>query len=199
MTCRAGARLLGCISLIGLACLPVGTRTAPAALNPELAVRRFIEGYGTTVRGRVVRLFHPDADIRLAGLRAAARGRRGIDQLLQYAQAAEARLSLSELSRSGDTVFCRIAEDNAWLRALGADSLRYSARFVFRGGRIAHAEIRIRPGSRAALGRSAMPFALWAREQEPEAIEQILPGGRPEFSRANAVLLLDLIRRWQRR
>ena len=188
---------LGLSLVSALACLPARVRSTPGPVNPELGVRQFAEGYGGPSRARLTRLFHSDADIQLAGFGVAARGRRGIDQLLQYAQAAEAGLSLSELSRSGDTVRCQLAEGNDWLRALGADSLRYAARFVFRGNRIAEAEIRLRGGSRSALGRAALPFINWLREHEPGAVEQVLPGGRPEFTPAGARRLLELIRRWR--
>jgi len=195
MSGRAMARLLACL-LVGLACLPVRSRSTAPAVNPELVVRKFAEGFGSGT-GRLTRLFLNDAEVRLAGLGVGFRGRREIERLLDYARAAEARLELSALERRGDTVFCRLAEDNAWLRALGADSLRYSARFLFQGGRVAEAEIRLLPGSRAALGRSGMAFALWVRDHAPGAIERILPGGRPEFSRDSVRQLLELIRRWQ--
>ena len=193
---RAAARLLVCL-LVGLACLPVRSRSTAPAVNPELVVRQFAEGFGGTGTGRLTRLFLADAEVRLAGLGVGFRGRREIERLLDYARAAEARFELSALERRGDTVRCRLTEDNAWLRALGADSLRYSARFLFQGGRVAEVEIRLLPGSRAALGRSGMAFALWVRDREPEAIERILPGGRPDFSRDSARLLLELIRRWR--
>ncbi|MFO7639055.1 MAG: hypothetical protein R6X14_07155 [bacterium] len=193
---RAAARLLVCL-LAGLACMPSGSRPGGSAVNPELVVWQFARGYGGPGGARLARLFLPEADVRLAGLGTSARGRRGIARLLDYARAVEASLSLSGLERSGDTVTCRLAEDNAWLRALGADSLRYAARFVFRGARIADAEFRLLPGSKSALGRTAMPFARWVRKQEPGAIEQLLPGGRPELTGANARRLRELISRWR--
>lgn len=183
--------------LTGLACLAAAGRSAAPTNNPELAVRQFADGYGRYSAGRVLRLFEKDAVINLVGLGVTARGRRGIDGLLEYARAAGAELALSGLERRGDTVSCRLRETNNWLRALALDSIAHDARFIFTGSRIARADIRLLPASRSELGHAGLGFGRWVRDNDPAAIEQVLPGGRPDLSAENARLLLELIARWR--
>jgi hypothetical protein len=117
---------------------------------------------------------------------------------LEFDQGANTVLAVTDVSTTGDTIASDIIERNDVLTALGVPVLHHKARMVLKDGLIYRISPREPPLEVAAFADSVITFMQWLRTNQPEAYEQLWPGGRFNYSRQVGEEMPGLIDEWRR-
>lgn len=163
----------------------------------SVVVERFVSGFGREQPRRLLRLFTPEPWVEIAGVGVVVQGRTGIGDLLAYGRAVRSRLKLLEIEVEGDSVVCRLAEENVWLELLDRNPLEYQAVFFLAGDKIGGIRIRLASSSQVELTPAGIRFLNWLRHYQPDAVRRLLPDGRFRFNEENGRMLVELVRRWR--
>jgi hypothetical protein len=187
----AGLLFVGCAGFITE---PVG-RGRDSRINTQL-VNSFVNGFGQSRGTRLVRLFAENAGIEIKGVGMVAQGITELRDFLDYGRAVNSRLTLSSLRIEDDSVFGKLAENNEWLKQLGLEPMLYDATFVLEGNKIKQVIIEVDPVYSARLMGKGLAFFNWLRQNEPEALKELMPDGKFRFDAENGKFFLELIKRW---
>lgn len=125
-------------------------------------------------------------------------GKDQIRQLQEWDSATAGTLNVSELTALGDTISCRLTEQNDWFRLLGIDTIHYdSARFIFHEGSIIAIRAIINDQSVHMIQNAFIAMRNWARTERPEALDMLMPKGDFIYDAALAEPWLTLLREWR--
>lgn len=162
-----------------------------------MVVRGFVERFGSQRTGAVLGLFADTGRVEFRGLGIAFQGRSRIRELLGYGKVVGSSMTMLDAGEEDGFVVGRLREENEWTRMLGIEGLFYRARFLVLGGRVVRAELEPEPNTKARLKEPLAGFVFWLKENEPETLAQLLPGGRLAFDARNGRRLLDALHRWE--
>ncbi|NPV13709.1 hypothetical protein HPY86_02100 [candidate division WOR-3 bacterium] len=190
--------LIVSLLLISFACSPVFHEKGKGRSGSGLGVvRSFVQGLGRQSDNRLIRFWTDTPFLEVKGLGVVAQGRKEIKDFLGYARTVDVKLSMSELTMIGDTIFCRLEETNRWLHLVGVEPMIYEARFVIAEGKIDGLIVEPEQGVWIMLTGPALSFGKWLKSEEPGALEVLMPGGRFRFTPENGRRLVELISRWR--
>ncbi len=183
--------------LCGCSGLFIGSGSGEKGRGVSLsAVQVFVNGFGQKKGSSLVGLFDSDAVIEIKGLGVVAQGKKELIDLFAYAQAVRSRLNSFDFRTEQETVFCRLIEQNQVYDLSGLGSVSYDAWFVFEKRRVFRLIIRPDAGSGALMIRQGLGFFKWLKENEPNAVSELMPDGKFRFSAENGRKLLELVARW---
>jgi hypothetical protein len=95
----------------------------------------------------------------------------------------------------GETVTARAQETSEWLRLAGITAVHYdSLRYTFRDGLIVDVRAVLAQETWEAVARAMNRILPWARENHPEQLERLMPGGEFLYSAESAAGWLELLR-----
>lgn len=103
---------------------------------------------------------------------------------------------LGELQTDGDRVWVDVTEINDYLRLVDRGASRYRLTWFIEEGRISGSLIESLEPSSAPRGRTE-ELLTWARANEPEEIEALMPGGRIDPSGDHPERMRALLERWR--
>jgi hypothetical protein len=196
-TCRPG--LLAAALLLGIAACGIVTRSVREQRDADLVVRDFCRSFGRQRGLAILSLFADSARFDIGGMSVSFVGRQDIARLADYGVAVHERLVARDIEVVRDTVVCRLEESNDWLGLLGVKRAYYDGRFRVSGGRILGAQLDLVPESREELAGKLGGFLVWLVAQDPKALQQLLPGGRPAFDSRVVPKLIKRLRQWRAR
>ena len=191
--------LLAAVLLLSVTACGTVTTSARRQGGVDLVVQDFCRSFGRQRGLAVLNLFADSARFDIEGISVSFVGRQDIARLADYGVAVHERLVVREPEVTLDTVRCRLQESNDWLALLGVERATYAGRFLVSGGRIIHAQLALTPDSRDELAGKLTGFLMWLRSQDPKALQQILPGGRPAYDSKVVPELMDRLRQWRAR
>jgi hypothetical protein len=165
----------------------------------DLVVRDFCRSFGRQKGLAILSLFADSARFDIGGMSVSFVGREDIARLADYGVAVHERLVARDLEVMQDTVLCRLEESNDWLGLLGVKRACYDGRFRVSGGRILGAQLDLIPESREELAGKLAGFLTWLLVQDPDALQQLLPGGRPAFDSRVVPQFINRLRQWRSR
>ena len=185
--------------LSGLVACGTVTRSARGQCGADLVVRDFCRSFGRQKGLAIVSLFEDSARFDLEGLSVSFVGRDGLARLADYGAAVHSRLAARDVEVRQETVRCRLEESNDWLGPLGVKHASYDGRFRVSGARILEAQVSLTPESRDELGGRLASFVTWLLNEDPKALQRLLPGGRPAYDANVVPELVARLRQWQSR
>ena len=191
--------LLVAASFLSVAGCGTVTRSARGQGGADLVVRDFCRSFGRQKGLAILNLFTDSARFDIEGVSVSFVGRGDIARFADYGVAAHERLVARDLEVVQETVLCRIEESNDWLALLGVKRAYYDARFRVSGGRILGARLTLIPESREELAGKLAGFLAWLLAQDPKALQQLLPGGRPAYDSRVVPELISRLRQWRAR
>lgn len=162
-----------------------------------VVVQSFVRGFGQRPGFRLSSLFTGNVRVEIKGLGVIAQGKRELDGLFGYASAVKSKLKAFDVSVRGDTVFCRLEEENRLLSLLGLGPVSYEASFIFEGSKVSALVIKPGPGTGAILFGQGLGFLNWLKENEAEAVDELMPGGKFRFTAESGKRLVELVSRWR--
>lgn len=180
--------------LVVLACTGCASQQDPARFlghYVELQSSRDVEG--------LLALHTTDVEFLIPG-QEPIRGTSALRDLYKWDAVLRSELLMGGIRTEGDTIVIdSIVERNEWFTALGLDEVRYmpGTRFVLEEGRIAG----IYPAAfddetQQRLMERFQPLMNWLGEHRPDALQQLLPGGRFRYDASTAELWLEVLADW---
>ncbi len=191
--------LLAPVLFLGLSVCGTATRSARGQGGADLVVRDFCRSFGRQKGLAVLNLFADSARFDIDDVSVSFVGPEDIARLAEYGVAVHERLVARDLEVAQDMVRCRLEESNDWLALLGVKHAYYVGRFRVSGGRILGAQLTLVPESREELTGKLTRFLAWLLVQDPKALEQLLPGGRPMYDSRVVPQLINRLRQWRAR
>lgn len=191
--------LLAVVLVLGIAGCGTATRSARGRSRADLVVKDFCRSFGRQKGLAILNLFAGSARFDIDDMSVSFVGPEDIARLAEYGVAAHVRLVVRDLIAAEDTVRCRLEESNDWLALLGVKHAHYDGRFLVSGGRILRARLALIPESREELTGKLAGFLAWLLVQDPKALEQLLPGGRPAYDSRVVPEFINRLRQWRAR
>lgn len=191
--------LLAVTLVLGIAGCGTATRSTRGQGGADLVVKDFCRSFGRQKGLAILNLFADSARYDIDDLSISFVGPEDIARLAEYGVAAHVRLVVRDLVVAEDTVRCRLEESNDWLALLGVKHAYYDGRFRVSGGRILGARLTLVPESREELAGKLTGFLAWLLVQDPKALEQLMPGGRPMYDSRVVPQLVNRLRQWRAR
>jgi hypothetical protein len=185
--------------LLGVVACGTVTRSVRGQGDGDLVVQDFCRSFGRQKGLAILNLFADSARFDIRGVSVSFVGRDDIARLADYGVAVHERLVARDLQVVQDSVSCRLEESNDWLELLGVEHAYYAGRFRVSGGRILGAQLDLVPESREELAGRLAGFLAWLLVQDPAALQQLLPGGRPAYDSRVVPELINRLRQWRAR
>ena len=166
--------------------------------SPDLLdlVKRYPEVYNTHDVEKIVPLYAADAVFEVVG-QVSLQGINQIRDITQYDSVLNIHMSIGDLQRHGDTVFCRLTETNDWLKVAEIDIAYYLAAFVFKKRLITYISAKAEPKTAEAFRQVLTPLMKWARVEKPDILREMMPEGKFNYNALNAGKTLALLKTWK--
>ena len=166
--------------------------------SPDLLdlVKRYPEVYNTHDVEKIVSLYAADAVFEVVG-QVSLQGINQIRDITQYDSVLNIHMSIGDLQRHGDTVFCRLTETNDWLKVAEIDIAYYLAAFVFKKRFITYISAKAEPKTAEAFRQVLTPLMKWARVEKPDILREMMPEGKFNYNALNAGKTLALLKTWK--
>jgi len=177
--------------------LLIGCNTNKSNIN---IFNKYISAHNSHDVGATIKYFRSDATFELPGQDTLF----GMDRILsleEWDAALNSNLQASSFVESGDTVIVNsIVERNDWFKNMGIDSIVYNpgTKIVFEDGLIKA----IKPSSlikesRESIINRLQMFMNWAKLVHPDELKELLPEGKFEYKKENAIKWVALLKEWQ--
>jgi ketosteroid isomerase-like protein len=166
--------------------------------SPESVVQGYREAFNSHNIDSLMRYYADDVVFEVAGLGMSLTGRESVRGVAEYDSVLNTIMSLSNMTVSGDSVFCELSETNDWLNAAGISQAYYSrAVFVVPGSEISYIEAELSDSSAARINGVLDSLISWADQYCPERLEEMMPLGAFVYNADNAANSLDLLMEWR--
>ena len=152
--------------------------------------------YNTHNVNDIVNLYADDAVFEVVG-QFSLSGKDQIRGITKYDSVLNIKMSVSNIETVGDSVFCNLSETNDWLQIAEIGEAHYSVIFVFRDGLISKIIASAKPETAEAFKNVFTPLMIWAKENEPDLLSEMMPGGKFIYNAENAVKTLTLLTEWK--
>jgi hypothetical protein len=107
------------------------------------------------------------------------RGRDKLQPIADWDACLNTRLSVSEVRIIEDTANFRLAERNDWFRLAGLEEAIYEPAWIrFRDGLVVEVHAEQDPGNRDRFLPTWQDVMAWVKERHPEALRELMPGGK---------------------
>jgi hypothetical protein len=191
--------LFAAASFLSMTGCGTATRSARGPGGADLVVRDFCRRFGRQKGLAILNLFADSARFDIDNVSVSFVGAEDIARLADYGVAVNERLVARDFEVVQDTVRCRLEESNDWLALLGVKHAYYDGRFRVSGGRILSARLSLVPESREELSGKLAGFLAWLLVEDPKALGQLLPGGRPAYDSRVIPEFINRLRQWRAR
>ena len=166
---------------------------------PDLAerVREYEAIYNTHDVDKIMSFYTDDVRFEIVGVWV-KHGKESVRELAEWDEATNLRMTISDISVSGDTATFILAEQNEWWTLAGIGEVRYEPCVtVFRDGLICELRATMTQESIDAYAKSWPSIIAWAKQHRPELVAELLPGGRFIYGREPARKWLSLLQEWR--
>ncbi len=107
-------------------------------------------------------------------------------------------LKLESMTSKGDTVFCRVVENNDWFRAIDITDLVHDPSvFVVNNGKIKKIIVYPSEKSRKEIEAAIGELYQWSQKVQDSTINDLLQNGQFVYSAKAAEKWHDLFNRWK--
>jgi hypothetical protein len=106
-------------------------------------------------------------------------------------------MSVSNIETVKDSVFCNLSETNDCLQTAEIGEAHYSVIIIFKDGLISKIIASAKPETAKAFNNVLTPLMTWAKENKPDLLNEMMPGGRFIYNAENATKTLALLTEWK--
>jgi len=124
-------------------------------------------------------------------------GKDQIRDITKYDSVLNIKMSVSNIETGRDSVFCDLAETNDWLQIAEIGEAHYSVIFVFKDGLISKISASAKPETAKAFNNVLTPLMIWAKENKPDLLNEMMPEGKFIYNAENATKTLALLTEWK--
>ncbi len=118
-------------------------------------------------------------------------------KVTEFDAATNTHRALKTTRVEGDTIHADLTETSELLNAAGINEARFEGVFVVKGGRIKAIRLEPKPETREATQRALSSFREWAARERPDALAEVMPGGRMSYSAETGRKMLGLMHEWR--
>lgn len=124
-------------------------------------------------------------------------GKDNMSQIEKWDSVLNSRLAFNIMVTRGDSVFCRVTEQNDWFKKAGVDKIEYSPVVVIAHQGLIHKFIATPPTDVGQHIEEVMrSLYTWSTETNDSTLHHLLPDGKFIYSAESASRWLDLLDRW---
>jgi hypothetical protein len=152
--------------------------------------------YNTHDVNDIVNLYADDAIFEVTG-QFSLNGKDQIRDITKYDSVLNIKMSVSNIEMVGDSVFCNLSETNDWLQIAEIGEAHYSVIFTFKDGLISKIIASAKPETAKAFNNVLTPLMIWAKENKPDLLTEMMPGGKFIYNAENATKILALLTKWK--
>jgi len=124
-------------------------------------------------------------------------GKDQIRGITKYDSVLNIKMSVSNIETVKDSVFCNLSETNDWLQIAEIGEAHYSVIFVFKDGLISKISASAKPETAEAFNNVLTPLLIWAKENKPDLLTEMMPEGKFIYNAENATKTLNLLTEWK--
>ena len=152
--------------------------------------------YNTHNVNDIVNLYADDAVFEVVG-QFSLKGKDQIAGITKYDSVLNIKMSVSNIETVGDSVFCNLSETNDWLRIAEIGEAHYSVIFVFKDDLISKIIASAKPETAEAFNNVLGSLLIWAKENKPDLLTEMMPEGKFIYNAENAMKTLALLTEWK--
>ncbi len=164
--------------------------------NLTQLTQRYPTVYNTHNVNDIVNLYADDAVFEVAG-QFSFNGKDQVRDITKYDSVLNIKMSVSNIETVGDSVFCNLSETNDWLQTAEIGEAHYSVIFVFKDGLISKISAEAKPETAEAFNNVLTPLMIWAKENKPDLLAEMMPEGKFIYNAENAMKTLNLLTEWK--
>jgi hypothetical protein len=160
-------------------------------------VRQYQDTYNTHDNEKLMSLYADDITFEIVGVWI-KQGKPAVRELAEWDKATNLRMTISDISVSGDTATFKLVEENDWWTLANIGKVCYEpCVMVFRNGLISELRATMCQESLDAYARMWPSIIAWAKKHRHETLKELLPGGEFIYGAEAAHKWLDLLREWR--
>jgi hypothetical protein len=152
--------------------------------------------YNTRDVSDILNLYADDAIFEVRG-QFSLSGKNQIRDITKYDSVLNINMSVGNIETVGDSVFCTLSETNDWLRTAEIGEAHYSVIFIFKEGLVSKIIASAKPRTAKAFNNVLTPLMIWAKENKPDLLSEMMPGGKFIYNAENATKTLALLTEWK--
>jgi hypothetical protein len=128
----------------------------------------------------------------------ARKGKAAMRELAEWDRVTNLHMAFSDIVVNGDTVTCKLVENNDWWRLAGIGEVQYQpCVMVFHNGLISEMRATMTQESLDRYAEKWPSIISWAKEHRGEEVKGLLPGGKFIYSAEAAKKWLALLQAWR--
>lgn len=158
-------------------------------------VKVYEKAYNSHNLERIMSLYAENATFEVVG-QFVLKSKEQIRDLTEYDIALNIHMYISEYIAKGDTIICKLAETNDWLKTAGIKKAHYSMKLVFSNGLIKLLRAKATSETNQAFSQMFNPLTEWASKERPLRLAEMMPAGRFVYNSENAKKALALLQEW---
>jgi hypothetical protein len=152
--------------------------------------------YNTRDVSDILNLYADDAIFEVTG-QFSLSGKNQIRDITKYDSVLNINMSVGNIETAGDSVFCTLSETNDWLRTAEIGEAHYSVIFIFKEGLVSKIIASAEPRTANAFNNVLTPLMIWAKENKPDLLSEMMPEGKFIYNAENATKTLALLTEWK--
>jgi hypothetical protein len=142
-------------------------------------------------------LYHERIEFELAGVWLKS-GKEDIRELAEWDAALNSSLRFEAIEVKGDSVFCKVIEENDWFKGVGIDQIIHDPTiFIVADGQIRKIIARPSEGVGAEIGIKLGSIYSWSKQTGDTAINELIIDGEFIYSGEAAKKWLVLLSNWK--
>jgi len=176
--------------------LVIGLLNLSCSQNLTQLTQNYPIVYNTHNVNDIVNLYADDAVFKVVG-QFSLSGKDQIRDITKYDSVLNIKMSVSNIETVKDSVFCNLSETNDWLQIAEIGEAHYSVIFVFKDGLISKISASAKPETAEAFNNVLTPLLIWAKENKPDLLTEMMPEGKFIYNAENATKTLNLLTEWK--
>jgi hypothetical protein len=167
--------------------------------GPDLAeyVRAYEATYNAHDTEKLMSFYDDDIRFEIVGVWVKS-GKQAMRELAEWDRATNLRMTISDISVSGNSVTCKLVETNDWWKLAGIGEVLYEpCIMVFRNSLMTEMQAKMASSSVEAYMKAWSAIHKWASQNRSEALAELLPDGQFIYGEGPARKWLELLREWR--
>ncbi|UCC79744.1 MAG: nuclear transport factor 2 family protein [Candidatus Zixiibacteriota bacterium] len=166
--------------------------------SPQKVVEDYVKAYNSHQVDNIMALYHDSVSFEVTGFNMNFKGKQSVRSIAEYDSVLNTIMTLSNISASGDTVYCSLSEYNNWVDAAEIPAAYYPrTTFVVKDNKITRLYAEIADSSLENFERVLDYFVFWGNDKYPEKMRKIAPDGDFIYNAGNGAMVVEMLREWK--
>jgi hypothetical protein len=166
--------------------------------SPEKVVEDFAKTYNTHQVSDIMALYADNVTFEVTGFNMNFKGKESVRSIAEYDSALNTIMTLTNITASGDTVFCFLSEYNNWVEAAEIPAANYPRTiFIVEDSKIKSLYAEIADSTLENFERVLDHFVFWGNDNYPENMKKMAPEGDFIYNAENGTMVVEMLREWK--